>query len=1242
MPKTSKKSDSQRREQMKLINRKRYEEKAYREQKTLQSKEYRESNKTTAKDYRANITPHLKQKVAAEMQRKTAVKRTQSKDQLLDHFRKMKIEGPTAACSCCNKLQFPSKMSRVRKEKLVKLGLCSDPDTDEVVSLCRTCSASVQQNKKPASWIGFGFRLNKIPEEVRKLNDIERHMIALRIPFMKIFSAFHITGHKKLKGNVVNVPIDVQDSVACLPRRISKSSVIAVQLKRKMAYKSYYVYNAVRPRRVWEALESLRNTTLYRSVDIDQTWYEKTLAEVNKTPSEEDDECYKEVVDRLFDTLVMKNDMVAMIAPGEGRKPLSLLFDPHAEEKAFPHLFGGELRQRLDPLSVYPKVIRSELLNKDRRFGQDTSNIFFKLRLHVIRQINSAVNFLMVRKTKGRPFTAEEAASDSFASEKVRTDEAYHSCLGHVVNSPAYFDREKHKVFAMIRQLGKPSLFVTLSPCELDWTELHVILAEARVGREIYASELAELKSYNRDQISELLRSDPVVCAVYFNHRFQAMFKLIKAKEGIFKEHPVKHYYYRIEYQQRGSPHVHMLLWLDGVPHFDPKDASSFRPIEEIIDKYISCHDDQDLAREYHWHHHTFTCYKYKGDYDKEKCRFNIPYPPMKRTQILTPFAVGENTDAKIHSIRKKILNAVKDQLSTATFGHHPAFDLKDLVGEGKTWKPEQYQDYINCIRTSITRPTVFFKRRFEDRYINGYNRTILEEWQANSDIQWILDPYGLVHYLVNYINKAQRGMSNAMRDIRDRMMQSGQEGLRELMKSIGKAFVDTHEVSAQEAVFTCLGIPQCHSSVACIFVNTSPVEERTRILKSPQELKKLALESPNSHDIYEPGLLDHYAKRPASLDSLCLADFATSYTITLPGKRQDTNGSSESLLSTESSDSDAYNELRIGKYLLKKRRIQKVLRHRRYKFEQDPMNFMRENLMLYVPWRSEASECVNIDIKSKFTKGLRQILFRENEWFGGLNVLLFGDFYQLPPVAALPVFSPNVGYSKNPYEFLEGPTRWAKFRLFELNKIMRQKDDLSFAESLTRLGRGLATSDDVQFFERLRKPLSSISYTDQSIHLFYDNASVDHFNNTALDKLPGNEITVVATDVGDKRAVERATKLPKQQTQGMLYEIRLKIGAKYMVVANVDTSDGLFNGAVGILKMWESESNAQGLAIVTRLWLEFEDKKVGTKARMSSASKHAACGLTPLEKRSVEIHTKVGNILRFVRKQFPIVPAWH
>jgi len=84
----------------------------------------------------------------------------------------------------------------------------------------------------------------------------------------------------------------------------------------------------------------------------------------------------------LVDTMIENCDFVSF-ALGEGMKPLSFLIDDHAEEKAFPDLFGGHPRTNKLPLKNYSKVVRFELLNVDRRFASNSSNLFFKCKVLV-------------------------------------------------------------------------------------------------------------------------------------------------------------------------------------------------------------------------------------------------------------------------------------------------------------------------------------------------------------------------------------------------------------------------------------------------------------------------------------------------------------------------------------------------------------------------------------------------------------------------------------------------------------------------------------------------------------------------------------------------------------------------------------------------------------------------------------------------------------------------------------------
>ena len=73
-------------------------------------------------------------------------------------------------------------------------------------------------------------------------------------------------------------------------------------------------------------------------------------------------------------------------------------------------------------------------------------------------------------------------------------------------------------------------------------------------------------------------------------------------------------------------------------------------------------------------------------------------------------------------------------------------------------------RQYILAIRSSLNCPTIFLKRSPNELRINNYNPTCLLAWRANMDIQYVLDVYACAMYIVLYISKAQKRMSELLR----------------------------------------------------------------------------------------------------------------------------------------------------------------------------------------------------------------------------------------------------------------------------------------------------------------------------------------------------------------------------------------------------------------------------------------------------------------------------------------------
>ena len=110
----------------------------------------------------------------------------------------------------------------------------------------------------------------------------------------------------------------------------------------------------------------------------------------------------------------------------------------------------------------------------------------------------------------------------------------------------------------------------------------------------------------------------------------------------------------------------------------------------------------------------------------------------------------------------------------------------------------------------------------------------------------------------------------------------------------------------------------------------------------------------------------------------------------------------------------------------------------------------------------------------------LRQI-FDCNKFFGGLNVIAIGDFYQMRPVRDCYVFK-NPGFS---HECL-APNPWTEnFEIFSLTQIMRQKEEKHFCEVLNRLRKSQCTEEDHKLFKSCIVKKDSKEYDKKIMHIF-------------------------------------------------------------------------------------------------------------------------------------------------------------
>ena len=207
-------------------------------------------------------------------------------------------------------------------------------------------------------------------------------------------------------------------------------------------------------------------------------------------------------------------------------------------------------------------------------------NIFFKTK-KLQMKILLGKSQIALRKCKqgNQTITAGQLKQQGGLERLIHHDEGY-KFLRALRGSPPYFEKAKKDLFAMIRQLGPASLFCSFSSAETKWINLLRILGKL-VDHKDYTD--IELENLDWNEKCRLIQSDPVTCARHFDFQFNTFLKqfLMSNYAPLGK---VKDWFYPVEYQQRGSPHIHMLIWLEGAPVFGVdknEDMTSF--IDQII-----------------------------------------------------------------------------------------------------------------------------------------------------------------------------------------------------------------------------------------------------------------------------------------------------------------------------------------------------------------------------------------------------------------------------------------------------------------------------------------------------------------------------------------------------------------------------------------------------------------------------------------------------------------------------------
>ena len=186
-------------------------------------------------------------------------------------------------------------------------------------------------------------------------------------------------------------------------------------------------------------------------------------------------------------------------------------------------------------------------------------------------------------------------------------------------------------------------------------------------------------------------------------------------------------------------------------------------------------------------------------------------------------------------------------------------------------------------------------------------------------------------------------------------------------------------------------------------------------------------------------------------------------------------------------------------------------------------------------------------------TKAVRQI----SDPFGGIQIICTGDFLQLPPVNS----------EKMAFE----TECWAHLKIMKLNKVYRQGGDAKFARMLELMRVGKANETLVKILQKQRiSNDAKVKYCPTTL--------VTHVKDVQrINRIKFSDLEENSSDVREFKSIDmingksiiasQSSKLGFKEKFSMVEEsIKLCVGCQVMLTKNISVSQGLVNGARGVV----------------------------------------------------------------------------
>lgn len=214
------------------------------------------------------------------------------------------------------------------------------------------------------------------------------------------------------------------------------------------------------------------------------------------------------------------------------------------------------------------------------------------------------------------------------------------------------------------------------------------------------------------------------------------------------------------------------------------------------------------------------------------------------------------------------------------------------------------------------------------------------------------------------------------------------------------------------------------------------------------------------------------------------------------------------------------------------------------------PLNAVRRNVLRAIDLLIiDEVSMLRADLLDAVDHRLRVVRGMHHLSFGGVQLLLIGDLFQLPPVVKDDEWNVLRNWYASPHFFEARAIKEAGYAHIELDKIFRQQDG-RFIDILNNLRNNTVTPEDVETLNTHYRPSIPRKEAEGVITLTTHNRTADELNRRELDALPG-ELHLFEALIEDD--------FPPSMYP-VMQELELKEGAQVMFIRN-DPERAYFNG---------------------------------------------------------------------------------